>query len=167
MRLISTMLVLALAACGGGDPSPAVDAPLPDSPDPGGWVVLVSGDWTLAPGTEDMQRAHRTLDQDLYVRAIRPLAPPGTHHTVLTRYTGSHADGTVRCSVGTNGQSMIYGSGVGSPEQALSLWQSSPGHNEVILNQGIWADLPWGALGADIHQGFAVLWFGAEADPAP
>jgi uncharacterized protein YkwD len=57
--------------------------------------------------------------------------------------------------------------GVGSPEQALSLWQSSPGHNEVILNQGIWADLPWGALGADIHQGFAVLWFGAEADPAP
>jgi uncharacterized protein YkwD len=54
--------------------------------------------------------------------------------------------------------------GVGSPEQALSLWQSSQGHNEVILNQGIWTDHPWGALGADIHQGFAVLWFGVEPD---
>lgn len=58
-------------------------------------------------------------------------------------------------------------SGVGSPAQALQLWQSSQPHNEVILNLGIWADHPWGALGADVYQGFAVLWFGEQADPAP
>ena len=52
----------------------------------------------------------------MYVKAFRPIIPLGTHHTVLTRYTGNHADGVVRCDVGTNGQSMIYGSGVGSPD---------------------------------------------------
>jgi hypothetical protein len=35
---------------------------------------------------------------------------------VLTRYSGAHADGVFPCDVGTNGQQMIYGSGVGSPD---------------------------------------------------
>jgi uncharacterized protein YkwD len=56
-------------------------------------------------------------------------------------------------------------SGVGSPAQALQLWQSSPPHNEVILNIGIWANHPWQAIGADIYQGYSVLWFGEEVDP--
>jgi hypothetical protein len=61
---------------------------------------------------------NRTIQSgDVYINAFRPLGPPGTHHTVLTTYTGtSPADGTVRCGVGTNGQSMIYGSGVGAPD---------------------------------------------------
>jgi hypothetical protein len=50
------------------------------------------------------------------VKAFRPIIPLGSHHTVLTRYSRRAPDGTVRCSVGTNGQSMIYGSGVGSPD---------------------------------------------------
>lgn len=49
---------------------------------------------------------------------------------------------------------------------ALEGWKHSPGHNAVILNQDIWADHPWGAIGADIHAGYAVLWFGEEPDPA-
>jgi hypothetical protein len=56
--------------------------------------------------------------------------------------------------------------GAGTPAQALELWQSSIPHNEVILNLGIWANYPWQALGADVYQGYAVLWFGAEPDPA-
>lgn len=56
--------------------------------------------------------------------------------------------------------------GMITPEMALAGWQGSPAHNDVILNQGIWASHPWGALGAGLHQGFAVLWFGEEPDPA-
>ncbi len=56
-------------------------------------------------------------------------------------------------------------SGVSSPAQGLAAWKSSPPHNEVILNLGIWANHPWQALGADVHQGFSVLWFGEQVDP--
>ena len=56
--------------------------------------------------------------------------------------------------------------GFGSPQAALDGWKSSPAHNDVILNKGIWKDFPWGAIGAGVNQGYAVLWFGVEADPA-
>lgn len=56
--------------------------------------------------------------------------------------------------------------GSDDPMAALEGWKHSPGHNAVILNQDIWADHPWGAIGADIHAGYAVLWFGEEPDPA-
>ncbi len=56
-------------------------------------------------------------------------------------------------------------SGVQSAMQALQGWQGSQAHNAVILNQGIWADHPWGAVGAGLYNGYAVLWFGVEADP--
>ena len=56
--------------------------------------------------------------------------------------------------------------GVITPAQALDLWKNSPAHNDVILNQGIWTDHPWKAVGAGLHQGYAVLWFGEETDPA-
>jgi uncharacterized protein YkwD len=49
--------------------------------------------------------------------------------------------------------------------EALELWKGSPGHNAVILNLDSWADHPWGALGAGMYEGYAVLWFGEEADP--
>lgn len=52
-----------------------------------------------------------------------------------------------------------------TPEQALELWQNSPAHDAVILNQDIWSDMPWGAVGAGLYQGYAVLWFGEEPDP--
>jgi uncharacterized protein YkwD len=57
------------------------------------------------------------------------------------------------------------GGGELTPQQALDLWKASAGHNAVILNEGIWADTPWGALGAGVYMGYAVLWFGEEPDP--
>jgi len=49
---------------------------------------------------------------------------------------------------------------------ALQAWQRSPAHNAVILNQGIWQVKEWRALGIGISNGFALLWFGEERDPA-
>lgn len=59
------------------------------------------------------------------------------------------------------------GGGSLGPAEALELWKSSPGHNAVMLNEGTWANLTWNAVGVGISGGYAVLWFGEEADPAP
>ena len=53
-----------------------------------------------------------------------------------------------------------------TPADALSGWQDSPGHNDVILNAGIWQNLdPWPAMGVGMRDGFAVIWFGDLPDP--
>ena len=52
-----------------------------------------------------------------------------------------------------------------SAQQAFNGWKSSPDHNAVILNQQVWTEHPWKALGVGIYKGFAVLWFGEEPDP--
>ncbi|BAQ11648.1 S-layer domain protein [Bacillus sp. OxB-1] len=37
-------------------------------------------------------------------------------------------------------------------------------HNNVIIGNGFWADLT--VMGFGIHDGYAHVWFGVEADPA-
>jgi uncharacterized protein YkwD len=49
-------------------------------------------------------------------------------------------------------------------ETALSGWQSSPGHNNTIINEDKWKDVQWNAVGMGIYKGFAVTWFGQELD---
>lgn len=105
---------------GDDDVVAGVDAAAPGGPDGGAvegdWVDLLRGDWSLAAGDEGYFCVIATVDRDMYVKAFRPIAPLGTHHTVLTIYRGEQADGTFPCDVSTNGQNMIYGSGIGSPD---------------------------------------------------
>lgn len=53
-----------------------------------------------------------------------------------------------------------------TPESALSGWQTSPGHHDVMLNRGTWASMPWRAMGVAVTAHHALVWFGKEADPA-
>ena len=108
------MVLACVTACGGGSSNDDADASVDSNPD--GWLSLLEGDWNLAARQEGYYCVYATVPRDTYVKAFRPLNPLGTHHTVLTRYTGSAPDGVAPCSVGTNGQSMIYGSGVGAPD---------------------------------------------------
>ncbi len=73
----------------------------------------------------------------------------------LTEYTG-------------DGFEISYGASWASVSAAGALagWKSSPGHNSVIINQGIWGDNKWNAIGIGIYKGYAVVWFGREKDPA-
>jgi len=66
-----------------------------------------------------------------------------------------------------NGYEIAYwSSGTATPSGALAGWQSSSGHNDVILNQGIWTGRnPWPAMGIGMREGYAVVWFGDIADP--
>lgn len=47
---------------------------------------------------------------------------------------------------------------------ALQAWKKSTGHNAVIVNQSIWNDNQWKAIGIGLSNGFAVVWFGKEPD---
>ena len=49
-------------------------------------------------------------------------------------------------------------------ESALNGWKRSSGHNAVIINQGIWRDIDWSAIGIGIYKNYAVVWFGKEKD---
>ncbi len=52
-------------------------------------------------------------------------------------------------------------------EQALSWWQGSAPHDDVMLNNGIWTDYSWGALGGWVADGYACAWFGQEPGTPP
>ncbi|MGA9379128.1 MAG: CAP domain-containing protein [Phormidium sp.] len=56
------------------------------------------------------------------------------------------------------------GSYVATATDALEGWKNCPDHNGVILNQGMWQNLQWNALGIGLYKGYAVLWFGEQPD---
>lgn len=70
----------------------------------------------------------------------------------LTNYTG-------------DGYEIAYFSSSGViPEQALTSWKNSKGHNVVIINGGIWKDYKWKAIGIGIYKNYATVWFGTDVD---
>ncbi|MCC6791477.1 MAG: hypothetical protein IT336_07335 [Thermomicrobiales bacterium] len=66
-----------------------------------------------------------------------------------------------------NGFEILFGNGGGtvSAAEALQAWQGDPPHNDVIVNQGIWRDHPWQAIGVWVEAGWASVWFGEQTDP--
>ena len=60
----------------------------------------------------------------------------------------------------------ISGWGYISVEAMLAGWQRSYAHNSVILNQGIWANHPFKAMGVgvDLESKYFFVWFGEAAD---
>ena len=73
------------------------------------WSRIIEGSWTLNPGEEKTRFCvKKELTEDVYVKAIRPVHPRGTHHTLLTL-----GDGTVDCTTAV-AQGLIYAAGVGS-----------------------------------------------------
>ena len=51
--------------------------------------------------------------------------------------------------------------------KAISMWQGSPLHNDVILNRGQWQGMQWKAMGAGIIDSHACAWFSDQPDPVP
>lgn len=92
-------------------------------------------------------------------------------------YTSDHAQARLMWEkpqeLGTgypgNGYEISYGmwGAKPTPQDALDGWISSPGHHAVMINDGKWKDNAWQAVGAGMKGGYAVIWFGEEADPRP
>jgi hypothetical protein len=102
-RAIGLVVLGLVAGCGGGDGG-SQDGPRPPDADPNApdadpnapdadpsapdaapdvWETLVSAQWTLGPGDEGYWCATKTMTEDVYSHVLRPIAPLGTHHTVI------------------------------------------------------------------------------------
>jgi len=93
-----------------------------------------AGDWTACCYTDDHAEAECMWSKP----------------AELTDYTGSGYE--------------IASAGAGSADGAVRIWDGSDAHRAVILNEDIWADNEWNALGGAISGGYAVAWFGEERD---
>lgn len=72
----------------------------------------------------------------------------------------------------TNGIYTDYGyeiaywhSAQATAEGAFNAWKASSGHNAVMIEDGIWKGMNWGAMGIGIYRNYAVVWFGQATDP--
>jgi hypothetical protein len=86
----------------------------PKQADISDWRPLVDGAWELAGGEEGYRCARLTATDDLYIKEFQPIAPLGTHHTLLSvneQPTGP--DGIEACGANDNGHVTLLGSGVG------------------------------------------------------
>lgn len=112
-----------MAACSGSASGPApvdagavpfADAAPPDAFTPGDMLTLVETTWTLPSGVERYICVRKTVTQEIFIDHFEPLAPRGTHHTVLTLDNGMQSDGVFQCGAAVSAPQMIYGSGVGT-----------------------------------------------------
>jgi len=83
-------------------------------PATGEWKTLLTGDWTMAPGTEGYLCVRKTIDEDLFITVFDAINPLGTHHTLLTMGEPNGPDGISPCNSGANFTQSVFGSGVGS-----------------------------------------------------
>lgn len=67
------------------------------------WQPLMTAEWQLGPGEEITSDLHTfVLDRDMYIGGIRPIAPKGTHHTVLANGPAIMGNIIYASGVGTN-----------------------------------------------------------------
>jgi len=65
----------------------------------------------------------------------------------------------------SNGYEISYYSGAGATAQeGIDGWKVSTGHNQVIMNEGIWKKIKWNAIGIGIYKEYGVVWFGELKD---
>jgi uncharacterized protein YkwD len=57
-----------------------------------------------------------------------------------------------------------YSSDSINAEMALNMWIQSKGHNDVMLNKGIWKKINFKGIGIGISGNYAVVWFGEYED---
>jgi Copper type II ascorbate-dependent monooxygenase, C-terminal domain len=91
-------------------------APVPDAGPTGGrndaeWTLLLEESWTLPAGGEVAQWcADVVIEEDTFISAIRPVHPPGTHHTTLS----ITPDQTPCTTAAVFSDGILYAAGVGT-----------------------------------------------------
>ena len=83
------------------------------------WKPLLQGEWELKAGEEGYRCVRLTATEDLYIKEFQPIAPLGTHHTLLSvNEMPKGADGVSNCTAADNGHTTLLGSGVGESYSA-------------------------------------------------
>jgi hypothetical protein len=57
-----------------------------------------------------------------------------------------------------------YSSKGATAEEGLAGWKLSPGHNPLIINDGMWSKLQWKAIGIGFYGEYGIVWFGEVED---
>ena len=83
------------------------------------WAPLAEGAWSLEPGAENPAWCTEiTVAEETYISALRPIAPPGTHHVTLS-LVPSEDDGG--CSAGRLAPETIYAADPGAGEVRMPM----------------------------------------------
>lgn len=106
----------AFVACSGSDSKARSTGAVSNEKDAsaGEWRTLITGNWTMPPGTEGYVCVRQTIDEDLYVNGFDAIKPLGTHHTLLTMGAPNGPDGVTPCTAADNRPLSVFGSGVGT-----------------------------------------------------
>lgn len=65
----------------------------------------------------------------------------------------------------SNGYEISYYFSAGADaESGLEGWKKSTGHNQMIINDGIWKKIKWNAIGIGFYKEYGVVWFGDLKD---
>jgi hypothetical protein len=114
---LGTLKLITLAMLGMGCGSSADPGDNGSAQDPGAppvWKTLISGEWTMRPGTEGYTCVRQTVQEDFFVDGFEAINPLGTHHTLLTMGEPNLPDGLSPCNAGANHSLSVFGSGVGT-----------------------------------------------------
>ena len=138
--------------------------------------IPLSGDLTLVAGrhsldtTENIWAAGLNLPEGANLHSWSDVFYYGDHRNAEVMWETPERLGTDYPGYGFE----ISGAGYSGIEAALVGWQTSPGHDAVILNQGIWADTEWNAIGVGVETDGSTgstfggriyhVWFGREVD---
>lgn len=57
-----------------------------------------------------------------------------------------------------------YSSGGANAKEGLDGWKISPGHNPLLVNEGIWQKMKWKAIGIALYKEYGLVWFGDIED---
>lgn len=96
------------------------------------WERLIEGSWTLGAGEEKTRFCvKKELTEDVYIKAIRPVHPKGTHHTLLTL-----GDGKIDCTTAV-AQGLIYAAAIGSEGLELPEGVAMKLPKGMFLNLGL------------------------------
>lgn len=64
------------------------------------------------------------------------------------------------------GYEIVYWhSAAAQADGALKGWQQSKSHNPIVINDGMWNQVEWNAIGVAIYEQYAVVWLGEMVDP--
>jgi len=143
MRAWLSAVALA-AACGNGSMNNPVDGSGStdgsdagsDAAIPPGWKMLIARSWSLpSAGDEAFECVRIQVKEDTWISAFKPLAPTGTHHSLLTLDPVTTQTGDFDCdpAVGFNGSTtrLLYASGLNT--------------NPLVFPQGTAVHIPAGA----------------------
>ncbi len=114
--------------------------------------------------------AGKTCNLHSWSGVVNPALQQGTW--TANCYTSDHANaagmwnkpGEIAGFPGDGVENSFWSSGAATPSGALTAWKNSPGHNNVMTQQGGWG--PMASMGVGMNGGIAHLWLSSTADPA-